>query len=102
MPLYLSTPRHWVLVVICLFENKVYFLNSIKSTGGHKNMKVKTFVNESWRLLRERHMPQLKARPDWVDVPGVPQQEGNVDCGKRNDEQGNSLGGSESREMDGC
>ncbi|VFQ80707.1 unnamed protein product [Cuscuta campestris] len=26
-------------------------------------------------------MPQLKARPDWVDVPGVPQQEGNVDCG---------------------
>ncbi|VFQ59296.1 unnamed protein product [Cuscuta campestris] len=44
-------------------------------------MKVKTFVNESWRLLRERHMPQLKARPDWVDVPGVPQQKGNVDCG---------------------
>ncbi|VFQ82146.1 unnamed protein product [Cuscuta campestris] len=49
--------RHWVLVVICLFENKVYFLNSIKSTGWHKKMKVKTFVNESWRLLWEQQMP---------------------------------------------
>ncbi|VFQ96809.1 unnamed protein product [Cuscuta campestris] len=35
----------------------------------------------SWRLHQERHMPQLKAQPDWVDVPGVPQQEGNVECG---------------------
>ncbi|VFQ72573.1 unnamed protein product [Cuscuta campestris] len=35
----------------------------------------------SWRLLRERHMPQLKARPDWIDVLEVPQQLGGVECG---------------------
>ncbi|VFQ93621.1 unnamed protein product [Cuscuta campestris] len=46
IPLLIGIPRHhWVLVVIRLFENKVYFLNSIKGTGEHKQMKVKTFIN---------------------------------------------------------
>ncbi|VFQ86022.1 unnamed protein product [Cuscuta campestris] len=72
---------HHTLIVIRYYENKVYYFNSALGTGTSKNLTLKSYINESWMILRVQGMGFLKQKPTWTDVGIVPQQPGGTECG---------------------
>ncbi|VFQ80974.1 unnamed protein product [Cuscuta campestris] len=81
LPFFCERTHHYTLIVIRYYENKVYYFNSALRTGTSKNLTLKSYVNESWRILRVQGMGFLKMKPTWTDVGIVPQQPGGTKCG---------------------
>ncbi|VFQ70401.1 unnamed protein product [Cuscuta campestris] len=81
LPFFCERTHHYTLIVIRYYENKVHYFNSALGTGTSKNLTLKSYINEAWRILRVQGMGFLKLKPTWTDVGIVPQQSGGTECG---------------------